>query len=213
MLEKEAYRSFEGIKIGALDASGIGEAMEVTARGMRDNPLHVAVYGDDPELRLRKLRRTFDAAAGVLGLHRHLLVARAPDGAIVGVCGTVPPGECQPSLGQQLRLMPRVLANGPRVTLRAARWLGAWAKRDPETRHWHLGPVAVDAHLQGIGIGSRLMEAHCARVDDAGEDAYLETDKPENVRFYERFGYEVIGEGEILGVPNWFMLRRPDGRS
>lgn len=207
MTEKETRGSFEGLEIGALDASEVGEAVEVTARGMRDNPLHVAVFGEDPGPRLRKLRRMFGAAAGVLSMHRHMLVARAPDGTIVGVCGAPPPGECRPSIGQQLRLMPRVLANGPRATLRTARWLGAWTKHDPETRHRHLGPVAVDAHLQGAGIGSRLMEAFCARVDAAGDDVYLETDKPANVRFYERFGFEMVGEQEILGVPNWFMLR------
>jgi ribosomal protein S18 acetylase RimI-like enzyme len=208
MTKKETSGSLEGLEIGALDASEVGEAVEVTARGMRDNPLHVAVYGEDPELRLRKLRRMFGAAAEVLNLRQHLLVARAPDGAIVGVCGTMPPGGCQPSIGQQLRLMPQLLANGPRATLRTARWLGAWAKQDPKTRHCHLGPVAVDTHLQGMGIGSRLMKAHCAQVDAAGEDAYLETDKLANVRFYERFGFEVVGEQEILGVPNWFMLRQ-----
>jgi hypothetical protein len=37
---------------------------------------------------------------------------------------------------------------------------------------------------------------------------WLETDKAENVRLYERFGYVVEEEAEVLGVPNWFM-RRP----
>ena len=54
--------------------------------------------------------------------------------------------------------------------------MGTWAKHDPEEPHWHLGPVAVDAHL--------------------------ETDRPENVSFYERFGFEIVGEQEVLGVPN-----------
>jgi hypothetical protein len=45
-------------------------------------------------------------------------------------------------------------------------------------------------------------------MDAAGEDAYLETDKPINVRFYERFGFEVVGEQEVFGVTNWFILRR-----
>ena len=53
------------------------------------------------------------------------------------------------------------------------------------------------------------MREHC-RLDGAGEVGYLETDKPDNVRFYERFGYEVVGEQPVLGVPNWFM-RRPAG--
>ena len=45
--------NFERLEIEALDASGVGKAVDVTARGMRDNPLHVAAFGDDPELRLR----------------------------------------------------------------------------------------------------------------------------------------------------------------
>ena len=32
--------------------------------------------------------------------------------------------------------------------------------------------------------------------------AYLETDKRENVAFYERFGFEVVGEHKVLGVHN-----------
>jgi len=38
---------------------------------------------------------------------------------------------------------------------------------------------------------------------------YLETDKRENVRFYERFGFEVIAREPVIGVPNWFMRREP----
>lgn len=37
---------------------------------------------------------------------------------------------------------------------------------------------------------------------------YLETDKAVNVTLYERFSFVVIGQEEVLGVPNWFM-RRP----
>ena len=55
------------------------------------------------------------------------------------------------------------------------KWLRTWSKHDPDERHWHLAPVAVDAHLQGRGIGSKLMRDFCARMDAAGEIAYLET--------------------------------------
>jgi hypothetical protein len=53
------------------------------------------------------------------------------------------------------------------------------------------------------------MEEHCRRLDSAGDLGYLETDKPENVRFYERFGYELVGEDDVIGVRNWFMHRPP----
>jgi predicted N-acetyltransferase YhbS len=88
------------------------------------------------------------------------------------------------------------------------RGISFWAKRDPDEPHVHLGPVAVDVHLQGQGIGSLMMEQHCRQLDAAGEVGYLETDKLENVRFYERFGFEVVGEAPVIDVPNWFM-RRP----
>ena len=70
----------------------------------------------------------------------------------------------------------------------------------------------MDAHLQGMGIDSKLLRVFCARMDAAGEDAYLETDKAINVRLYERFGFEVVTEGEVLGIPNWFMLGRAGRR-
>ncbi len=182
--------------------------MDVVARGMRDNPMHLAAYGEDPEHRLRKVHRFVSAAFAVKDFS-HSLVARRADGAIVGVGGMMPPGDCLPTLGEKVRMMPSLLSNGPRTVGRVMRWLGVWDKHHPKERHWHLGPLAVDAHLQGMGVGSKLMQAFCAQMDDAGEAAYLETDKEINVRFYERFGFEVISEEEVLGVPNWFMLRQP----
>jgi ribosomal protein S18 acetylase RimI-like enzyme len=59
-----------------------------------------------------------------------------------------------------------------------------------------------------MGVGSMLMRVLCERMDEAAEDAFLETDKEINVRFYEKFGFEVTGEDEVLGVRNWYMFRR-----
>lgn len=195
------------LEIGAISAAETEAVVDVVARGMRDNPQNVAAFGEDPETRRRLFRRLVSAGFSTRNLS-HTLVARREDGVIVGVCGMFPPGECAPDLGQQLRLLPTLLSLGPRVAGRLMRWLGAWQRQDPKERHWHLGPLAVDAHLQGEGVGSRMMRVFCARMDAAGENAYLETDKPVNVRFYERFGFEVVGEEEVLGVPNWYMLRR-----
>lgn len=198
------------LEIGALDASEIDEVLGVLARGMRDNPLHIAAFGDDPEIRLRKFRGLMSAAFSVRDFS-HALVARREDGVIVGVCGMMPPGDCVPDLGQRLLLLPTLLQIGPRAAGRVMRWMGVWEKHDPEKRHWHLGPLAVDAYAQGRGVGSRLMQVFCARMDAAREDAYLETDKQINVSFYQRFGFEVVGEEDVLGVPNWFMRRTRRG--
>jgi hypothetical protein len=67
MLNSEANRNPNGVEIGALDAAEVGEAVAVLSRGMRDNPGHVAAFGEDPKRRLRRLRRFFGGAFAVMG--------------------------------------------------------------------------------------------------------------------------------------------------
>ena len=47
MMEKEATKHLGGLEIGALDLSVMEEALGVISRGMRDNPIHVAAFGED----------------------------------------------------------------------------------------------------------------------------------------------------------------------
>jgi hypothetical protein len=54
-----------------------------------------------------------------------------------------------------------------------------------------------------------MLAVYCEQLDLAGDAGYLETDKPENVRLYERFGFEVQSHAFVLGVQNWFMWREP----
>jgi GNAT superfamily N-acetyltransferase len=184
----------------------VDEAVGVLARGMRANPLHVAAFGPDPDRRGRILVRMFSDLFRVMS--RWEAVCARRDGVIVAVAGHAENGACAPTTMQMLRLTPGLLAHGPRTAVRSSRWMATWAKRDPQERHSHFGPFAVDSHLQGQGIGTVLLTDHCGRLDARGELSYLETDKPENVRLYERHGFQVVDEAEVLGVPNWFM-RRP----
>ena len=193
------------IKVAPAGAADIAEGIAVLARGMRDNPLHVAAFGDDPDLRRRRIERIFDGLFSHLGGQRPIC-ARL-DGRIVGFTGDIRPGACRPSVAQRLRMLPALASLGPRSAGTTLRWIGEWAKHDPDRPHSHYGPFGVEPDLQGRGIGSRILAAYCERLDRAGEHAYLETDKPENVRLYARFGFEVIGEADVIGVPNWFMWR------
>jgi len=136
-LEYEITRGrpwLDHLEIGAMDAAETEEVLDVLARGMRDNPLHVAAFGEDPETRRRRFRRLMAAVFSVSDLS-HALVARREDGVIVGVCGMMPPGDCLPDPGQQLRLMPTMLSIGPRVAARVVRWMGVWRRHDPQERH------------------------------------------------------------------------------
>ncbi len=197
------------VEVRDLRRSEIDAAVALLARGMRDNPLHVAAYGVDPERRRRSIERTFSMLFRVFGDQQP--ICALDGGTLVAVTGVAPTGTCQPTAIQiqRLRSLPNLIAIGPSAAARVGKWLAAWGERDPDQSHSHLGPFAVDTHLQGRGIGSKIMNECCLRLDARGDTGYLETDKWQNVHFYERHGYAVIAQADVIGVPNWFMIRRP----
>ncbi len=111
-------------------------------------------------------------------------------------------------MSARLRLLTRALSLGPGTTWRLLAWKLLWGEQDLDESHVHLGPVSVDRHLRGQGIGSLLLLRHAGMLDSLGAVGYLETDRPQAVGFYERFGYVVVDERDVLGVRCWFM-RRP----
>lgn len=195
------------ITVRELGEADLPSAVAVVAHGMRDNPLHIAAFGEDAEIRGQRLIRLFSVALPLI-FSKGVVLGAFDGGTLVGVAGMVAPGKCQPTLSEKLTLMPRLVpAVGGGAFARIGRWMDAWAQHDLPQPHWHLGPVAVDAHVQRTGIGSLLMKEYCVRLDRAHVAGYLETDKALNVTFYERFGFQTIGSTPVLNTPNWFMKR------
>jgi len=159
------------IEVRDLRPGELAAAVVVLGRGMRDNPIHVVAYGDDPERRLRCHTRLMGALFRLVPAQQPLC-AVLTDGTLVGVTGATPPGACQPTVAQRVRLLPTMAALGPRTASRVGKWMAAWTDHDPEEAHVHLGPVAVDSHLQGRGIGSLMMRAHCDRLGANGQIGY-----------------------------------------
>lgn len=192
-------------------------ASAVLARGMRDNPNHRAAFSDDPQRRVRSLQRMFNALFGVMRTQERICaVDGGPAGAsvggrdrILGVAVMAGPGTCRPTVLQKARMASRLTTVGAGPLARVITWQSVWREHDPDQPHSHFGPLAVDAHLQGRGIGSALMREYIRRLDTAGHIGYLETDRPENVAFYERHGFTVTGRATVLDTPNWFLRREP----
>jgi ribosomal protein S18 acetylase RimI-like enzyme len=83
------------------------------------------------------------------------------------------------------------------------------AKRMPEP-HLRLEFFGVDPVTQGRGIGSALARHGHDRADALGLPCYLETFTTENVAYYNRRGYDVIGTFVVGdGVPVHAMRREP----
>jgi GNAT superfamily N-acetyltransferase len=194
------------IEVGDTRPDETEAAIDVAARALADGPLTIAVCGEDLEYNFRQLRRFFRLQYR-LAPHQRPLVARL-DGRIVASTNDLHDGACHASPWMKLRSAPALLGTRPSVAIRTLRWFGDWERRDPRPRpHSHFGPFGVLPKLQGRGIGSLVLAEYTGRLDAAGEDAYLETEKRENVALYSRFGFEVIEEADVLGVPNWFMWR------
>ena len=81
--------------------------------------------------------------------------------------------------------------------------------------HDYLFFLAVVPAAQGHGIGSQLLKAHTATLDAQNRAAHLETARMENVRLYQRFGFEITAEFRIGkdGPMNWALWRTPNAQA
>jgi ribosomal protein S18 acetylase RimI-like enzyme len=194
------------IELDELRPEELPAASALLARAYRDNPWMLALLEVDADSRERILS----------DMHGFRIAPPAPpavvarrDGDLVGVCGFDAPVRVERAPEDLARLVEALSAAGPGTLGRLQEMLIELERRSPAAPHWHLGPVGVRVDAQKQGIGGRMIERFCEIVDKSGEPASLETEVEHNVRLYERSGFEVTEEAVVLGVPAWFMLRRP----
>ena len=194
------------LEIRELRTDELAAAGGVAGRALADNPTFRWAAGDNP---ISRIGGALDLFVGFMeGMSTPQLGARLSR-HVVGVCGAAPPGACVGSLvPDELRALPAEVGP-PGDESRAGFLWSLFATHDLDERHWHVGPVSVEPGLQGQGVGGALLRPFCARMDDEGEIAWLETDKPENVVFYRRHGFDVAEEVETHGLVTWFMRRAP----
>ena len=73
----------------------------------------------------------------------------------------------------------------------------------------YLYVIGVAPANQGQGYGGTLLRALIEQSEQAGMPLYLETETENNVRMYERFGFQVVKEIvlPIINLPMWEMRR------
>ena len=165
------------------------------------------LHGDDVGVRLRVSYDMFvgtvlampdPALGGFLGSH------------VVAVVAASAPGTCfMHRLDDEQKRMPDGPLGAPGSPDRLRRAMASWCAHHVDERHWHVGPVAVEPQVQGRGFGGAVMRRFCERMDAEGEVAWLETEKPENVVFYRRLGFDVVSESDVHTLHTWFMRRDP----
>jgi GNAT superfamily N-acetyltransferase len=193
------------VEVGDTRSDEIPAAVDVVARAMATSPMPRAVIGPDPERCHRYLTRFFTTLY-THARHQRPLVARF-EGRVIASTNDLVGEACRFGPRERIKALPQLVRTPPPLLVRMGRWMADWERRDPDSPHSHYGPFGVDPAYQGRGVGSLVMAEYTRRLDEGGDDAYLETDKPENVALYGRFGFEVVEEAEVLGITNWFMWR------
>jgi ribosomal protein S18 acetylase RimI-like enzyme len=85
--------------------------------------------------------------------------------------------------------------------------MGAFHPHEPV---WFLPLIAVDPMWQGRGLGRTLLQKRLMQCDRDGIAAYLDSTNLKNLPFYERLGFQVLGEVEAGSCPPVHpMLRTP----
>ncbi|MGI8658971.1 MAG: GNAT family N-acetyltransferase [Candidatus Limnocylindria bacterium] len=194
--------------IQRLDASHADAAAATLAEAFFLDPLLQLVAPDE-----EKRRREAPWFMGLV-LHYGLRwgeVWGTDDASAVAVW--VPPDSGEMSFGRMLRLglarMPfRLGVSGSRQFMRALSATEPFHKT-VHGPHWYLVSVGTRAELRGQGLGSALIEAGTSRADAAGVPCYLETATQENIDFYSKRGFEVIGHTDLAGHTLTGMVRKP----
>ena len=176
--------------------------LTVLASAFVTSPLLVAAFGPQQI----EQNRTFFR----IGL-RHMFIGPAyvasVDGDVCGYAHFNASPYCLPPPEELVNALAHLLKPLGNASPRVIQWFARWCSLDPDEPHFHLGPIGVAPQMQGKGVGTALMQRYIEHLDQDHAAGYLETDKPENVKFYENFGFTVQHEEELIGVPTWYMWR------
>lgn len=194
-----------------LQATQRDEAGSVLARAFHTNPGFVWAL---PEEASRPKKLTwFMRAAVKVGLE-YGEVYTSPAG-LEGAAIWLPPGGTNLSVFQLLRVgfMGGLFVWGIGPFMKSVNVMNRFEHHHKEAMpadHWYLFVIGVDPPRQGQGVGSSLMAPVLRRADDAHLPCYLETDKPEDVVFYEKHGFEVVVKDRFAADgPDFWTMRRP----
>jgi ribosomal protein S18 acetylase RimI-like enzyme len=188
----------------------IRELSRTLSRAFSDDPVMAWVLPDDGS-RSRHLVRMFSTMA-----RRHHMagggVEVACDGPDIGAAALWdPPNRWRHSGREQLVMTPNFIRVFGLRSTKAREVQEVMKRAHPEEPHWYLAAIGSDPSVRGQGFGQALMRSRLDRCDAEYCPAYLESSKPENVPYYERFGFTVTREFALPGggPPLWAMWRAP----
>ncbi|WP_040808290.1 GNAT family N-acetyltransferase [Nocardia concava] len=200
-----------GITVRPAQLSDIPELSRVLGIAFSDDPLIEWLIRDDAT-RARRTSILFAAQA-----RHHFIplggveVACNDANSVVGAALWAPPGHWHVEDAATMRQLPSLLRAFRHRLPAAGRMADRMMAAHPREPHWYLGVLGTLPGVRGQGYGQALLNSRLDRCDAEGIPAYLESSKPSNVPYYERFGFEVTAtlDATAGGPPLWSMWRNP----
>ena len=177
----------------------------VLARTFSDDPMITWPFHDHDVV-----ERSQPMFAALLGEYAAFgFVLEAGDG--VGVAAWIPPSADAGLEHADAATRPVIAELTDDAGVRYDRFWNWLESSLPPEPHWFLDMVGVEPTRQGEGIGAALVRHGIDRARTDGVPAFLETGKPRNVPYYERFGFQVARDVDAPdGGPHiWFMRLDP----
>jgi GNAT superfamily N-acetyltransferase len=189
-----------------VDIPAVAGAM---ARAFEDDPLFAWMM---PDAKTRVRKSTALGKAYMRPFLKQDFVEMYTNDDRSGLAIWIGPETWEPPMRAMLPAVPAMLLGaGIKPLGRMAKAMATLGRVHPKDPHWYLAGLGTDPPAQGKGVGAALVNVMLERCDADRLPAYLETQKPVNVPYYEKFGFRVTGELDIPdGGPHmWLMWRDP----
>lgn len=144
--------------------------------------------------------------------HDGVMLGVRENGRVMAVlCAGVP---SEPETPASFNQVKRVLLDviGDEAQARSDFYDQSTHEYDPEQSHYYVDVIGVSLSHQGKGLGRKLLKAlhDISQKDPESSGVCLFTENENNARFYQRMGYEILAEFDVVkGLHSWACFR-PD---
>lgn len=195
------------IGLRPIERADVRSVANVLAKAFYDDPVMNYLLPDDTA-RAKVLPPMFST------LIRNHFIARggselASRGGLVGGATLWdPPGQRKSTRWEELRMMPTLVWHFHSRAEQTKTLGKLMEEAHPEEPHWYLMVIGSDPSVRGAGFGQALMRSRLERCDGERAPAYLEASEEALIPYYNRFGFDQIGEIDVPGGPTMIPMWR-----
>lgn len=192
-----------------LDASQIDEMAQLLALAFKKGSGLSQICNAEGEELHRRLYFLFRTELAMQTVANQLVLSVWKDTQVTGVAVIQEPGSRFPLWAKIWGLLQVSRGVSPVVAWHIWKNVRILERHHPPEPHYYLLHLGVHPNFQGRGYARTLLDALHARSEAHPRSigVYLETANPQNLAFYNYFGYHLKTQVNIKGVETFIMFR------